>query len=118
MADSSRLATGQHFLDGSFSPRGVATPEGSMVVACLRLEVLSGTGSPFFFVGKFSMIQARRVSPAAARVAFRCESDLSMERCLVALFTTRGEGLAGRESQFGFNMVRQRGGDSVASTAM
>jgi hypothetical protein len=88
MADASRLATGQSFLDGSFVPGGIATPEG-----------FDGGGQPTFggcplarlpFVGKFSMMQARRVSLAAARAASRCESDLSMESCLVALSTTRG----------------------------
>ncbi len=60
----------------------------------------------FSFVGKFSMMQARCESLAAARVASRCESDLSMESCLVALSTTREEGLVGRESQSGLSMFR------------
>jgi hypothetical protein len=81
-----------------------------MVVARLRLEVALRRGDPVFaFVGKSSMMQARRVSLAAARVASHCESDLSMESCFVALSTARGEGLSGRETQSWFSIVRQRG---------
>ena len=79
-----------------------------MVVARQRLEVALRRGVPVFpFVGKFNMMQARCVSLVAAWVASRCESNLSMESCLVALSTTIGESLSGRESQSGFNMVRQ-----------
>ena len=78
-----------------------------MVMACLRLEVALRRGAPIFiFVGKFIMMHARFVSLAAARVASRCESDLSMESCLVALSTIRREGMSGRESQSGFSKVR------------
>ena len=69
-----------------------------MMVVRLRLEVARRRGAPVFpCVGKFVMIQGRCVSLPAARVASRCESDLSMESCLVALSTTIGEGLSGRE---------------------
>jgi len=69
-----------------------------MVVASLRLEVARRPGVPDFpFAGKFSTTPARCVPLAAARVAARCESDLSMESCLVAMSTTRGEGLSGRK---------------------
>ena len=78
-----------------------------MVVALLHLEVARRRGaSDFPFVGKCSMMHARCVALAAARVASRCESDLSMEGCLVALSTTSGESLSGRESQSGLSMVR------------
>ena len=71
-----------------------------MVVARLRLEVARRRGAPVFpFVGKFGMVHARFVSPAAARVASRCESDLPIEICLVALSTTREEDLSRREPQ-------------------
>jgi hypothetical protein len=81
-----------------------------MVVARLRLEVARRRGSPvFLFVGKFSMMPARCVSLATAWVASRCESDLSIESCLVVVSTARGEDMSGRESQSGSSMVRQRG---------
>jgi len=69
-----------------------------MVVARLRLGVARRRGVPDFpFVGKFSTTQARYMPMAAVRAAARYGSDLSMESCLVALSTTIGEGLSGRE---------------------
>jgi len=56
-------------------------------------------GALFFpFVGKFIMMRGCYESLVAALVASGCESDLSIESCLVALSTTSGEGLSGRES--------------------
>ncbi len=83
---------------------------GSMGVTRLRLDVARRRGAPDFpFVGKFSTTQARCVPQAAARMASLYESNLSMENCLVALSTTRGEGLSGRDPQSGFGMDRHRG---------
>ncbi len=80
-----------------------------MVVARLRLQVVRRRGAPdFHFVGKFSTTQARCEPLTAARVASLCQRDLSMESCLVALSTARGEGLSGSEPQSGFMMDRHR----------
>ena len=81
-----------------------------MVVVCLRLEVARRRGAPdFSFVGKFSPTHARCVPLAAARVASLCKSGLFMESCLVALSTSRGEGMSERELQSGFRIDRLRG---------
>ena len=81
-----------------------------MVVAHLRLEVARRRGFPdLHFVGKFNTTQARCVPLAAARAAARCESNLSIESCLVALSPVRGEGLSRRVPHSGYIMVRQRG---------
>ena len=78
-----------------------------MVVARLRLEVARRRGVPDFpFVGKFSTTQTRCVPLSTARVAVRCESDLSMESCLVAMSTTRGKILPKWEPQSGSILVR------------
>jgi hypothetical protein len=51
-----------------------------MVVARRRLVIARRREAPVFpFVGKFSLMQARCESLAAAWAASRCESDLSME---------------------------------------
>ncbi len=76
-----------------------------MVVARLRLEVARRRGVPDFP----STTHARCVPLVAALVVARCESDLSTERCLVAMSTLRREGLSGREPHSKFIMVRQRG---------
>ncbi len=81
-----------------------------MVVDCLRLEVTLSRVFPF--VGKFSMMQAPRVSLAAARVASRCESDLSIESCLVALSTAR-RGSVRERAPIGVQYGPLVGGDSV-----
>ncbi len=110
MPGASRLATSQYLLDGSFVPGGIATSEGfdgggpPAFKGCSTTRVLD-----FPFVGKFITSQARYVPLAAARAAAHCESDLSMESCLVSLSTTRGEGLFRREPQSRSIMVRQRG---------
>ena len=81
-----------------------------MVVARMRLEVARRRGPPeFTFVGKSRTTQVRCVPLEAARVAARCERDLSMESCLVALSTASGEGLSGREPYTGSIMVHKRG---------
>jgi hypothetical protein len=65
------------------------------VVACRCLAVALRRGAPVFpFVGKFIIMRRCCEFLVAARAASRCENDLSMESCLVALSTTRGEGLS------------------------
>ena len=59
--------------------------------------------------GKFKIMQVRFVPWAVARAAVRFESKLSMESCLVALTTRRGEDLSEREPQSWPIMVRHRG---------
>ena len=54
-------------------------------------------------------MRVRFVLLAAAKVAARFERELSMESCLVALSTARGDGLSGREPQFWLIKVLQRG---------
>jgi len=47
--------------------------------------------------GKGKLRRVRSVILASARVAARLEREVSMESCLVAMSTTRGDGLPGRE---------------------
>jgi hypothetical protein len=51
----------------------------------------------FPLAGKFKSMRVRCVLLIAARAAAHFERELSMESCLVALSTTRGDGLSGRE---------------------
>jgi hypothetical protein len=54
-------------------------------------------------------MRVRCVLLAAARAATRFERELSMESCLVALSTARGDGLSGNEPQSGPIKVLYRG---------
>ena len=100
MFDASRLDASQYLLDGHIVPGGIATPEGFdgsgpySFGACL-----STRGLAFPLAGDFKSMQMWFVLLAAARAAARFERDLSMESCLVALSTTRGEGMFEREPQ-------------------
>ena len=98
MSDASRLAASQYLLDGRFVPGGIAAPK--------RFD----SGEPYSFgtglfarvfafplAGKCKSMRARFMLLAAARDAARFERELSMESCLVALSTSRGDGLFGRE---------------------
>jgi hypothetical protein len=58
---------------------------------------------------KCKSMRVRFVLLAAARAAARFERELSMERCLFALSTTRGDGLSRRELQSWPIKVLQRG---------
>ena len=53
----------------------------------------------FSLAGKCKFMRVRFVLLATTRAAARFERELSMERCLVALSTTKGDGMSGRESQ-------------------
>ena len=48
---------------------------------------------------KFKSMRVRCELLTTARTAARLERELSMESCLVALSTARGDGLSGREPQ-------------------
>ena len=81
-----------------------------MVVTHPRLEPARRREAPDFpLAGKFSTMRVRCVPLAFAWASAQCESDLSMECCLVALLTTRGEGLSRREPHYGSIIIRQRG---------
>ena len=54
-------------------------------------------GPAFPLAGKFRRMWVRFAPLAVTWVTTRCESDLSMESCLVAVSTTRGKGMSGRE---------------------
>jgi hypothetical protein len=80
-----------------------------MVVTHPRLEPARRREAPDFpLAGKFSTMRVRCVPLAFAWASAQCESDLSIESCLVALSTTRGEGLSRREPHSGTIRVRQR----------
>jgi len=80
-----------------------------MFVALPRLELAWRRRAPAFpLTGKFRRMRVRFAPLAVAWAAARCENDLSMERCLVALSTTRGEGLSEREPQSWLIIVRHR----------
>ena len=71
-----------------------------MVVTHSRLEPARRREAPdFSLAGKFSTTRVRCVPLAFAWAAAQCESDLSMESCLVALSSAIGEGLSRREPQ-------------------
>jgi len=81
-----------------------------MVVTRPRLEHACRQEAPdFHLAGKLSTTRVRYEPLALAWAAARCESDLSVESCLDALSTSRGEGLLGRDPHYGFISVRQRG---------
>ena len=58
---------------------------------------------------KFNIMRVRCVLLAAARAAARFKRELSMESCLVALSTARGDGLSGNELQSGPIKALHRG---------
>ena len=94
----------------ALSPGASLPLRGSIVVFLLRLEELCLWDAPFFFLeGIFSRILLCWVSRSDARVAAQCERELSMESCLVALSSARGEGRSRRDSQSGLKIVRHRG---------
>ncbi len=69
-----------------------------MVVDRIRLAPACPRGVLAFpLTGKFKSMRVRCVLFAAARAAFRFARELSMESCLVARSTARGDGLSGRE---------------------
>ena len=78
---------------------GVSLPRrGSMVVDRILLAPACPRGVLVFpLAGKFNSMQVRCVMLTAARAAARFERELSMESCLVAMSTARGDGLPGRE---------------------
>ncbi len=55
----------------------------------------------FPLAGKFKFMRVRCVLLATSRVVARFARELSMESCLVALSTARGDGLSCSELQFG-----------------
>ena len=69
----------------------------------------------FPLAGKFNIMRVRCVLLAAARVAARFERELSMESCLVALSTARGDGLSGSEPHYGPIKVLHRGAIEYSS---
>ena len=82
----------------ALSPGGSVPRRGSMVVDRPRLEPACRRGGRAFpLAGKCKRMRVRLALLAVAWAAARCESDLSMESCLVSLSTSRGEGLSGRE---------------------
>jgi hypothetical protein len=54
----------------------------------------------FPLAGKCKSMRVRFVLLAAARAAARFERELSTDSCLVALSTSREDGLSGREPQY------------------
>jgi hypothetical protein len=69
----------------------------------------------FPLAGKFKFTRMRCVLLAAARVAARFAREFSMESCLVALSTARGDGLSGSEPQFGPIKILHRGAIEYSS---
>ena len=80
-----------------------------MVVDRTRLAPAFRRGVLAFpLAGKFKRMRVRFVPWAVSRAAGRFESELSMESYVLALSTSRGKGLSGREPQSWPIMVRQR----------
>ena len=80
-----------------------------MVVGRPRLEPACRRGTLALpLAGKLKKIRVWCVPVAIACDVALCSSDLYIESRLVALPTTRGEGLSGRESQSWPITVRQR----------
>ena len=81
-----------------------------MVATRPHLELARRREAPDFpLAGKFSTTRVRCVPLEVAWAAVQCESDISMESCLVTLSTTKGEGLSRRKPQLGPIVVCQRG---------
>ena len=71
-----------------------------MVVERTRLAAACPRGVLAFpMTGKLKSMRVRCVLVAAARAVSRFARELSMESCLVARSTARGDGLSGREPQ-------------------
>jgi len=86
-------------LDGRFVPWGIATPEGSLVVGRNLLASACPQGVLAFpLAGKFKSMRVSCVLPIDERATARFERELSMESCLVALSTARGDDPSGIES--------------------
>ena len=91
MPGASRLAASQYVLDGRFVPWGIATPEGfygggPYSFGCPRGVLL------FPLARTFKNMMVRCVLLTTARATARFERELSIESCLVALSTARGDG--------------------------
>ena len=100
MSDASRIAASQYLLDGRFVPWDVAARRGAMVVGRILLAPACPRGVLVFpLAGKFNRMRVRCVLVEAARASALFERKLSMESCLVALSTARGDGLSGIESK-------------------
>ena len=110
MTDASQLAASQDLLDGRFAPEASLPQRGLMVVdrTCMapayRREVVA-----FPLAGKFKRMRVRFVPWAVARATARFDSELSIESCLVAMSTARGEGISRSEPHFWPIMAHQRG---------
>ena len=71
-----------------------------MVVGRIRLAPACPRGVlPFPLARTFKNKRVRCVLLPAARATASFERELSMESCLIALSTARGDGLSGREPQ-------------------
>jgi hypothetical protein len=81
-----------------------------MVVGRIRLAPACPRGVLHFpLARKFKNMRVRCVLSTAERAAARFERELSMESCLVALSTARGDGLFGREPQSWLIRILHRG---------
>ncbi len=81
-----------------------------MVMGHTRLVPACPRGGFYFtLAGKCKSMRVRFVVLAAVRVAARSERELSMESFLVALSTSRGDGLFGREPKSWPIKILQRG---------
>jgi len=81
-----------------------------MVVDRTRLALAYLRGVLAFpLAGKFKSMRVRFVLLAAARAVARCERELSMESCFIALSRARGNGMSERELQSWLIKVLQRG---------
>ena len=86
----------------ALSPGALLPRRGSMVVGRILLAHACPRGvRDFSLSGKFNIMRVRCVLLAAARAVVYFERELSMESCLVALSTARGDGLSGNEPQSG-----------------
>ena len=86
----------------ALSPGTSLPRRGLIVMTRPRLDPARRREAPDFpSARKCSTTRVRCVPLAFAWASAQCESDLSMERCLVALSTIRGEGLFRREPHYG-----------------
>jgi hypothetical protein len=88
----------------------------SMVVGRILLPPAAPRGVLVFpLAGKFNSMRVRCVLLTAARAAASFEREYSMESCLVAMSSARGDGLPGREPQSWPSNVRHRGAIEYSS---
>ncbi len=97
----------------ALSPGASLPRRGSIVVG----RTLSAHACPrgviaFPLTGRFKSMRVRCVMLAAARAAALFEREFSMESCLVAVSTARGDGLYGRDHQSWPIKVLHRGRSS------